>query len=152
MQACWSYIVLQIHQLGQEAEEEQKWNQALVSYMYEVLKGIVHDYNNIFYDINQKIFTRNGYFQNFSWFKFFVYKLWMIMCIGNAPYATTCMLNKFSDTRIYTENSYNFIRKCFLLNACGEMSFLEESCKEMQKIQSSRFLRMPSIWYLGVCL
>ena len=30
--------------------------------------------------------------------------------------------------------------------------FLEESCKKMSKIESLKFLRVPSIWNLGVCL
>ena len=39
-----------------------------------------------FYDMNQKILTKTTtYFQNFSWFQFYVYKLCMIVCIGIAP-------------------------------------------------------------------
>ena len=38
-----------------------------------------------FYDMDQKILTQNGFFQNFSWFQFYVYKLSMIMCTGIAP-------------------------------------------------------------------
>ena len=42
-----------------------------------------------FYDINQKILKKKkkkkGYFQNFSWFKFYIHKLCMIIWIGIAP-------------------------------------------------------------------
>ena len=34
----------------------------------------------------------------------------------------------------------------------GEMCFLEESYKKMQKIQIFKILRVPSIWNQGVCL
>ena len=37
-----------------------------------------------FYDINQQILRKNGYFQNFSWFWFSVCKLCMIMYISTA--------------------------------------------------------------------
>ena len=49
-----------------------------------------------FYDKNWKIFMKKVYFQNFSWFQYFVYKLCMIMCIDIAP--STTVLIKF---RIY---------------------------------------------------
>ena len=50
------------------------------------VKGILTDSNNIFLwhdseDINKK----KLYFQIFSWLPFYIYKLRMIMCIGNAP-------------------------------------------------------------------
>ena len=32
-----------------------------------------------------RLATALGYFQNFSWFQFYVYKLCIIMCIGIAP-------------------------------------------------------------------
>ena len=38
-----------------------------------------------FYDMNQKIWTRKAYFQNFSWFQFHVFKLCMIMCVSLLP-------------------------------------------------------------------
>ena len=38
-----------------------------------------------FYDKNWKILMRKADFQNFSLFKFFIYKLCMIMCIDIAP-------------------------------------------------------------------
>ena len=37
-----------------------------------------------FYDINQQILRKNGYFQNLSWFWFSVCKLCMIMYISTA--------------------------------------------------------------------
>ena len=45
-----------------------------------MVKGIFTDSNNIFLwheseDINEK-----AYFQNFSWFQFYIFKLCMIMC------------------------------------------------------------------------
>ena len=49
-----------------------------------LLKGIVSDSNNIFYDIYQKILTKMGYFPNFTWFQFYIYQLCMIVCIGIA--------------------------------------------------------------------
>ena len=54
-----------------------------------------------FYDINQKILTKNGYFQNFSWFKFY------ILC----------------------ENCFYFMLKWFMVTSTGEMCFLEGSYK-----------------------
>ena len=52
----------------------------------------------LFYDMNQKILTKKkkkSYFQNFSWFQFYIYSLlthdYLIMCIGIAP--STTVLN-----------------------------------------------------------
>ena len=55
--------------------------------LFHNLKGIVSDSKNIVLrheseDINKK---KKGYFQNFSWFQFYVYKSCMIMCTGIAP-------------------------------------------------------------------
>ena len=72
------------------------------------ISGIFSDCNNIFYDKNRTIFTQKFYFQNFSWFQYFVYKLCMLMCIGISP--KTSVSNKFSDTRIY--------RKIALISPC----------------------------------
>ena len=72
-----------------------------------------------FYDIKRKMFTRKGYFQNFSWFHIYVYKLRVIIC--SLDYS----VNKFSDTRVYAKNSYSFMRKWFLLSLFGEMGVLE---------------------------
>ena len=98
----------------------------------------------IFYDINQKILTKGCYFQNFSWFKFCIYKLCMIMDISIAPYTT--VLKWVSSRRLYAKNGSHFVRKWFLF-----MWFLEKSYKLMQKIWILTFLRVPSIWNLGVC-
>ena len=46
----------------------------------------------------------------------------------------------------------NCIRKWILLNSFGEMNFLEESYKYVQKIQILKILRAPSVWNQWVCL
>ena len=52
---------------------------------YQCLKELSMILTTSFYDMNQKILTKKkGYFQNFSWFQFYIYKLCMIMCIGIA--------------------------------------------------------------------
>ena len=48
--------------------------------MSGTIKGIISDSDNIFSWHK----SNKGYFQNFSWFQFYVYKLCMIMCIGIA--------------------------------------------------------------------
>ena len=48
-------------------------------------KGIFSDSNNIFLWHESEDKQKKAYFQNFSWFNFYVYKLCMIMCIGIAP-------------------------------------------------------------------
>ena len=50
-----------------------------------ILKGIVSDSNNIFLWHESEDIYKKCYFQNFSWFQFYTYKLCMIMCIGSAP-------------------------------------------------------------------
>ena len=49
------------------------------------LKGIVSDSNNIFLWHKAEDINKKGYFQHFSWFQFYVYKLCMITCIDIAP-------------------------------------------------------------------
>ena len=45
------------------------------------LKGIVSDSNNIFLWYESEDMNKKAYFQNFSWFQFYVFKLYMIiMC------------------------------------------------------------------------
>ena len=51
---------------------------------------------------------KKGYFQNFSWFQYFVNKLRMITCIDIAPYTT--VLIKFSDTREFMGKLHFFHR------------------------------------------
>ena len=67
------------------------WSQKfLFLYFWHLLlgyyfKGIVSDSNNIFLWQQLEDNNEKGYFQNFSSFQFFVYKLCMILCIGIAP-------------------------------------------------------------------
>ena len=49
------------------------------------LTGIVSDSNKIFMWHESEDINKKGYFQNFSWFQYHVYKLCMIMGIGTAP-------------------------------------------------------------------
>ena len=50
------------------------------------------------------------------------------------------------------ENCSHFILKWFQPNSFEEECFLEESDKNMQKIQFLKMVRSPSIRHLGVCL
>ena len=86
------------------------------------------DFNNIILwheseDINKK---KNTYFQNFSWFQFYIYKL--------------CIITDDN----FCENCSHFILKWFQLNSFGEMWFLEDSYKYMQKIPILKTLYMKS--------
>ena len=45
------------------------------------LTGIVSDSNNIFLWHESEDINKKAYFQNFSWFQFHIFKLFMIMCI-----------------------------------------------------------------------
>ena len=51
-----------------------------VTLLHFAVKGIFSDFHNIFYGMNQKISTKRAYFQNFSWYQFYVFKLCMIIC------------------------------------------------------------------------
>ena len=56
--------------------------------IFLLLKGIGSD-SNIFYNIIQKILTKKKkLFSKFSWFKLYVYKFCMIMCIDTASWTT----------------------------------------------------------------
>ena len=59
----------------------------------DVFKGIFSDSNNMRLGHKSEDIDKKGYFQNFTSFNFFVYKLCIILCIGTK-------LNIFSDTRI----------------------------------------------------
>ena len=61
------------------------------------LKGIFSNFNNIFLGMNQKIWTKNVYFQNFSWFQFYIFKLYMIMCVSFL--LSTCRLLCWTKSR-----------------------------------------------------
>ena len=52
----------------------------------------------------------------------------------------------------FCENCSHFILKWFQPNSFGEVCFLEESYKNMQKIHILKILRTPSIRHQGVCL
>ena len=51
----------------------------------QYLKGIISDSNSIFLWHELKDINKKGYFPNFRWFQFYIYKLCMIMCTGIAP-------------------------------------------------------------------
>ena len=61
------------------------WNVLKFTVINVIFKGIVNDYTTSFFDSNWKILRKKCYFQNFSPFQFFVYKLCMIMGISIAP-------------------------------------------------------------------
>ena len=77
-----------------------------------------------FYNMNQKILTKKVYFQIFSWFQFYIYKLCMIMCIVIAPQTT--VVNWFASTKIYVKIALILHWNDFCL---GEMCFMEETYK-----------------------
>ena len=77
-----------------------------------VSEGLVSDSNNVFLWLNQTIFTKKGYFQNFSGFQFYVHKLCTIMCIRIAP--QTAVFYQFSSTRLCAKNCFHFTLKSFL--------------------------------------
>ena len=54
-------------------------------YVMKYLKEYSVTLSTSFYDINQKILWKKGYFQNFRWFWPSVCKLCMIMHISTAP-------------------------------------------------------------------
>ena len=56
------------------------------------------DSNNIFLWYESEDINKNAYFQNFSWFQFYVFKLCMIMCVSLFPQTT--VLNKEASLKI----------------------------------------------------
>ena len=104
-----------------------------------------------FYDINKIEIIKKWLFPTFllPWFKFYVYKLWMIYSFFLYVH-WQCSIGYAVLTRLYAKNGRHFIKKLFLLKSFGEMCFLEESYKQMQKVQISKFLRAPSLWNMGV--
>ena len=121
------------------------------------LKGIVSDSNNIFLwhgseDILQK---EKGYFQNFSWFQFYVYKL------HNYVHWHCSIYNVFNCVKLslinenLCENCSYFTLKWFLHNFFGDVCFLEKNYKfNIMYAKNPYFdiFEWTSIWNLGVFL
>ena len=57
----------------------------LEAYLIIPLKEYSLILTTFFYGKNQKIETKNAYFQNFSWFQFYIFKLYMIVCVSLLP-------------------------------------------------------------------
>ena len=66
-------------------------------------------------------------FQNFSWFQFYVYKLYDYIYYYHCSIDNCVELNINNNN--FCENSSHFILKWFLPNSFGELRFLEESYK-----------------------
>ena len=125
---CISVITQECHYLFISKSEVQ---QSLIK-----IKGIFCDSNNIFLWYESENIIKKAYFQNFSSFQFYVFKLCMILCISLLPYIT--VLNK-----VFCENCSHFILKWFQPNLCGEVCFLEECTTKMQKIHILKFWEHP---------
>ena len=83
--------------------------------------------------MNQTILTKKGYFQNFSWFQFYVYNVLMHDYVHWHCSIEYCFKLILVDKTL-CENCFYFTLKWFLCNLFGEMCFLEENYKVMQKI------------------
>ena len=99
----------------------------------EVIENILKEYSVILttsflWHESEDIDKKKAYFQNFSWFQFFVYKFRMIMCTGTAP-QTTLLNNSFVDKNL-CKNFHK--RKGFQTNSFGEICFIGENYKYMQ--------------------
>ena len=103
-----------------------------------------------FYDMNQKILTKKGYFQNFSWFQLYTYKLCMIYVHWHC-FIDCCVKSSLVDKTSW-DNCFYFTLKWFLLNFLGNVLLRGELQKMQKKFEFWNFLKVPSIWNLGVCL
>ena len=92
--------------------------------------------------MNQKILTKNAYFQNFSWFQFYIYKLCMIMFIGSC--SIDCCVKLIFVGENLCENDLCLIP----LGKCASQRRATNSCK----ISIFNLLRVPSLWNLEACL
>ena len=61
------------------------------------IKGLVSDSYNIFLYHESENINKKAYFQNFSWFQFYIFQC-MIMCVTLLP--QTAVLNKISCTKL----------------------------------------------------
>ena len=90
---CWheSYVIglySSVHVLVAAAlvfKVPQILHQHSIIFFVHMLKGIVSDSNNMILRHESEDINRKGYFQNFSWFQFYVYKFCMIICIVIIP-------------------------------------------------------------------
>ena len=117
-----------------------------------MLKGYLMILTPSFYDI-LKIHTKKAYFQKFSWFQLYVYKLIMhdyvfqcSMMLGSSMYYSVYKLTAVNDN-LYENDYFYFILKKFQLlrNSLREVWFLEEKYKLMPKILNLTNERAPSI-------
>ena len=94
-------------------------------------KEVFSDSNNIilWHDINKK-----AYFQNCSWFQFYVFKLYAWLCVFYCSHRLNCS---------------HFTLKCFQPYSFGEVCFLEERYENMPKIQILTILRAPSSYLIS---
>ena len=122
------------------------------------LKQVFSDSNNIILwheseDVNKK---KTPYFQNFSWFQCYVFKLCMIMCviapIAQVMHDYVCVIAPIAHSvkwslvhETFCENCSHFILKRFHPYSFGEVCLLEESYENMWKFQILTILRAPSI-------
>ena len=106
-----------------------------------VFKGIFSNSNNIFFWHESEDINKKAYIQNFSWFQFCVFKLCMIMCVSLTTLTT--VLHKVLCPRLSGETCSHFILKWFQPNSIGEVCFLEESYKNMQKFKFWQFWERP---------
>ena len=67
-------------------------------------------------------YKQKTYFQNFSRFQFYVYKLCLIVLCFIARLTT--VLNSFSSSRPHANNCSHFVRTQFQLNSFGKMCYL----------------------------
>ena len=91
-----------------------------------------------FYHMDSEDINKKAYFQNFSWFQFYVSKLWMVMCVSLL--SQTAVLNKVSCARLSVKIaliSYWSDISLITLGKCA--SLIEESYENMQK--NSKFCK-----------
>ena len=109
------------------------------------LKGICNDSNNIFLWQKSEDINKRGYFRNFTWFLFFVYKLCSIM--QNLKIAISCgnrrkfkiLLRKFKISEF--RRVFSLYRKKMTIQTCS-VSF---SCK-VWRCFSKWWLKISKNW------
>ena len=103
-----------------------------IMYSYRInIKGISSDSNNIFLWLESEDVNKKAYFQNFSWFKFYVFKLCMVMCVSLLP--SHRLLFWKSRVRDFVKIALISYRNYFSqTNSFGEVCFLQESYENMQ--------------------
>ena len=147
MDKCVKIFLFQITLFNTWSILKEHWTSITSTFLYssiDDLKGIVGDYNYIFSRHKSKDIAKKKLFPKFQ----LILTQHLQVMHDYVPWycSLTTVLNKVSDTSLFADNSYNFIRKWFLINLFGEVCFLVRGKLQIDaKTQSSKYFKSGSV-------